>query len=251
MAWTPETLKALAMQEAAKHGLDPAMFVAQLAQESGNFAPDVVAGKRKSSAGAIGVAQFMPKTAASFKIDPTDPAQAIPAAARYMAQLTQQFGSEALARQAYNWGQGNLAKHLRNPTKHPLPKETAEYNTRVAARAGKQGDMEIPVLGQTPRTRVLEMLASNAGAPLPPAAAAGSAGLFSAPAPAAPSAQPGRKQASAEPQAMFAATEQPDMTSGLGDILARAHEATAPLFPKPQEFPDRFDGMIRQLLRSV
>ncbi len=249
MAWTTEALKALAVQEAAKHGLDPAMFVAQLAQESDNFAPDVVAGKRKSSAGAVGVAQFMPKTAAAFKIDPTDPAQAIPAAAKYMAQLTQQFGSEALARQAYNWGQGNLAKHLRNPAKHPLPRETAEYNTRVASRAGRQGDMEIPVLGQMPRTRVLEMMASNGGAPLAPAAAAGSPGLFGAPAPAATPLA--RKQAAAQPEAMFAQTDQPDMTSGLGDIIARANEATAPLFPKPQEFPDRFDGMIRQLLRSV
>ena len=249
MAWTPDALKALAMQEARKLGLDPAMFVAQLAQESDNFAPDVVTGKRKSPAGAIGVAQFMPKTAAGFKIDPTDPAQAIPAAAKYMAQLTQQFGSEALARQAYNWGQGNLAKHLRNPSKHPLPKETAEYNTRVAARAGKQGDMEIPVLGQTPRTRVLEMMASNGGAPLAPAAAAGSPGLFSAPAPAP--ATPRKQAAAPADQGMFADASMADMTSGLGDIIARANESTAPLFPKPTEFPDRFDGMIRQLLRSV
>jgi hypothetical protein len=242
MAWTKERLITLAQQAAAQAGIDPAMFVGQLAQESGDFDPAVVAGKRKSSAGAIGVAQFMPATAKEFGIDPTDPAQAIPAAARYMAQLTKQFGSEALARQAYNWGMGNLRKHLANPKANPLPKETAEYNTRVAARAGRSDDLEIPVLGKTPRSQVMDIMARGK-APQPAAPAAGSPGLFTSMAPMPQ-----------ETQGLFAgmgAAEAPPPMSSMDDIMAQANEAAGPLFPKPVDFPDRFDGMIRQLLRSV
>jgi hypothetical protein len=130
---------ALAQQTAAKYGLDPAAFVGQLAQESGNFNPRVVSGEILSSAKAQGVAQFMPATAKAMGIDPLNVPQAIDGAARYMVQLKKQFGSEELARQAYNWGPGNLAQHLKNPKARPMPKETADYNQQTAKWAARYG----------------------------------------------------------------------------------------------------------------
>jgi hypothetical protein len=242
-----DTLVAIARQAAAAYGLDPAMFVAQLAQESGDFAPDVVAGKRRSSAGAIGVAQFMTATAKEFGIDPKDPAQAIPAAAKYMAQLKSRFGTEELARQAYNWGQGNLAKHLADPAKRPMPQETRDYNKHISRRAGVQApEMDIPVLGQTPRPQVLNLMnaARQPTTPQAPAAAAGSPGLFAmtATSPAAPPATP--------PTSLF---DSPDVEGPdpLGDIFAQANEKAGTLFPAQPEFPSRFDVMIRQMLQRV
>lgn len=254
MKYTPAQLKEMARAAAVQHGLDPEMFVAQLAQESANFAPDVVAGKRKSGAGAVGVAQFMPKTAAEFKIDPTDPAQAIPAAAKYMAQLVKQFGSEPVARQAYNWGMGNLAKHLKDPTKHPMPTETREYNQHIAKRAGKTEDMAVPVFAQASPAQALQIMQNSPVAP-PGGGLFVRGGLAARPKP----------QAKAPAQDLFSGGPPPDAAAPaaglfaqpvkqadpLSDIFAQATDAAGTMFPKGPAFPDHFDGMIQQLLKRV
>ena len=86
-------------------------FYNMIRQESGNFNPDVIYGRVTSSAGARGIAQFMPQTAAGMKIDPDDPEQALPAAAQFFRQLISNFGGDLnLAAAAYNWGPGNVAK---------------------------------------------------------------------------------------------------------------------------------------------
>lgn len=91
-----------AVAAAKKYGLeDPEGFAAQLRQESGDYAPDVVSGQRKSSAGATGIAQFMPETAARYGVDPTNPDASIEAAARYMADLKAQTGSQKEAAARY------------------------------------------------------------------------------------------------------------------------------------------------------
>lgn len=137
---TEEQMRALARQSAAQYGLDPTWFEAQLDQES-RYNPDAV-----SAAGAIGVAQFMPKTAKGRGVkNPRDPAEAIPAAAAYMSELKQRFGDENLARLAYNWGQGNVAKYLKSPDTVALPKEAASYNAAVAKRAGLSPQYPEPV----------------------------------------------------------------------------------------------------------
>lgn len=135
--YTEQELRQLARAAAAKHGIDPTDFEAQIQQESG-YKQAVVQGKRKSSAGALGVAQFMPRTAKSLGVDPLDPAAALDASAAYMASLSKKFGGdETIGRLAYNWGEGNVAKWLRNPSSKKVPKEAAEYNAKIAAIAGK------------------------------------------------------------------------------------------------------------------
>lgn len=122
----------MAVAAAQKYGLDPVMFVAQIEQESG-WNP-----KAKSSAGAVGLAQIMPETTKDLNIsrqDRLDPAISLDAGARYMAQLRKQFGSEELARQAYNAGPGRLRQVLAG--KVPMPEETARYNDLITKRAAK------------------------------------------------------------------------------------------------------------------
>ena len=86
-----------------QYHLPSGLMTSVLRQESGGD-PRV-----KSSAGAQGLFQFMPATAAQYKIDPFDPQQAAPAAAKELSSLYKKYGGDVdrtLA--AWNWGQGNV-----------------------------------------------------------------------------------------------------------------------------------------------
>lgn len=111
----------------ARHNLPPGLLLGVARTES-SLRPNA-----KSPAGALGLMQFMPATAAEWNIDPLDPAESADAAARYLTQLHERFGAWTLALAAYNWGQGNLRKALRNTT--PWPVETDRYVRRVYALA--------------------------------------------------------------------------------------------------------------------
>jgi hypothetical protein len=79
-----------------------------------------------SSAGAQGIAQFMPQTAVEIGLrNPFDPLQAIPASARFLRKLHDQFGNLGLAAAAYNAGGGRIEKWLSR--RSSLPKETRAY----------------------------------------------------------------------------------------------------------------------------
>ena len=88
----------------ARHGVDPRILSAVAKVESG-YNPRAV-----SSAGALGLMQFMPSTAAGMGIDPLDPAQAIDGAARYLSSQRDAFGSLELALAAYNAGPGAVRR---------------------------------------------------------------------------------------------------------------------------------------------
>ncbi len=90
----------LARQDATNAGISPDIFVRQINEESG-FQPYVV-----SSAGAIGIAQFEPATAASLGVNPYNPVQSLWGASRLMASYVRQYGSYAEALAAYNAGPG-------------------------------------------------------------------------------------------------------------------------------------------------
>ena len=93
----------LFQQAGAKYGIDPKVL-AGLAYVESRFQTDVV-----SSAGAVGMMQFMPSTAASLGVDPRDPASAIDGAAQYLRTQIDRFGSVDLALAAYNTGPGAVA----------------------------------------------------------------------------------------------------------------------------------------------
>lgn len=124
---SPDIL-ALLTDAANRYGLPPALVIAQAQQESGGN-PNAV-----SPAGAQGVMQLMPATAASLGVtDPFDPVQNIDAGVRYLAQLLKEFnGDQQLALAAYNWGPGNVSKNgFEN-----WPSETVHYVSTILSNAG-------------------------------------------------------------------------------------------------------------------
>jgi hypothetical protein len=84
---------------AAKYGVPVNLFLAQIGQESA-WNPSAV-GPTTRYGTPVGIAQFMPGTAAQFHIDPYDPAQSLDAAAKYDAQLYQKTGSWTSALKSY------------------------------------------------------------------------------------------------------------------------------------------------------
>jgi hypothetical protein len=116
-------------QAAQSNNLPVPFFIRLLFQESG-FQPGIV-----SSAGAEGIAQFMPETSASEGLhNPFDPLQAIPASARFLHKLLAQFGNLGLAAAAYNAGPKRVQDWLASKGKGRLPDETQGYVKTVTGR---------------------------------------------------------------------------------------------------------------------
>ncbi len=109
----------------ARYGISPALLAGVAKVESGF---DTTA---RSSAGAQGLMQFMPATAAGLGVNPLDPASAIDGAAKYLSQLRTRFGSTELALAAYNAGPGAVSQYNGIP---PYP-ETQSYVRKVTAAA--------------------------------------------------------------------------------------------------------------------
>ncbi|MEX2487838.1 MAG: transglycosylase SLT domain-containing protein [Nitriliruptoraceae bacterium] len=108
----------------SRNGLDPRVFAALVWSESA-FRPTVV-----SHAGAIGLAQLMPGTAAGLGVDPWDPEENLDGGSRYLARQVSRFGSLELGLAAYNAGPGNVVKYGGIP---PFA-ETQIYVVRVIER---------------------------------------------------------------------------------------------------------------------
>jgi hypothetical protein len=106
----------------------PVDFVTRVIWRESSFRAGVV-----SRAGAEGIAQFMPTTAAARGLaDPFDPEQAIPKAARLLADLRQRFGNLGIAAAAYNAGEGRVSQWLHGQS--GLPAETRAYVRYVTHR---------------------------------------------------------------------------------------------------------------------
>lgn len=124
----PASLAPLIDQVAQAHGL-PAGLLTALIQEESGFNPAA-----RSSAGAMGLTQLMPATAASLGVaNPWDPSENLNGGAAYLAGLLQSYGGNvALALAAYNAGPGAVSRWGGIP---PYP-ETQAYVQNVMAMAG-------------------------------------------------------------------------------------------------------------------
>jgi soluble lytic murein transglycosylase-like protein len=115
----------LFQQAGARYGVDPAVLAAVASQESGFNARAV------SPAGAEGLMQFMPSTAAGLGVNPLDASSSINGAAKYLSGLQSQFGSLPLALAAYNAGPGAVSRYGGIP---PYA-ETQNYVRAVTSKA--------------------------------------------------------------------------------------------------------------------
>ena len=95
----------LARQAARKHNVPEELFLRLVQQESG-WNP-----KAKSHKGAIGLAQLMPATARTLRVNPHDPLENLDGGARYLAEQYRTFRSWRLALAAYNAGPGAVQKY--------------------------------------------------------------------------------------------------------------------------------------------
>lgn len=131
---------------AEAEGLDVGFFARLLWQES-LFDANAV-----SPAGAQGIAQFMPGTAALRGLDdPFNPAQAILASADYLKELEGRFGNLGLAAAAYNAGEARVERYLADMAS--LPAETRAYVLAITdypAEVWRDGVALEPILGSEP-----------------------------------------------------------------------------------------------------
>ncbi|MEA2406079.1 MAG: hypothetical protein QOE69_198 [Thermoleophilaceae bacterium] len=130
-SFVPARFAPIIIRAAQRWSVSAHLLAAQLYAES-SFNPFA-----RSAAGAEGIAQFMPGTAAAIGLaDPFDPEAAIDAQAHLMRDLLGRFGSVPLALAAYNAGPGAVERCGCIP---PYP-ETRAYVARILGLLGGAGD---------------------------------------------------------------------------------------------------------------
>jgi Transglycosylase SLT domain/D-alanyl-D-alanine carboxypeptidase len=134
-SFVPAAYRETLARAAQRWNVGAALLAAQLYVESG-FDP-----RARSPAGAEGIAQFMPGTAAALGLaDPFDAHAAIDAQAHLMRDLLRRFASVPLALAAYNAGAGAVAACMCVPS-YP---ETQAYVARILGLLGGIGDIAPP-----------------------------------------------------------------------------------------------------------
>ena len=99
----------------------PADFFVRLIWQKSKFNPDA-----RSPKGALGIAQFMPRTAlCRGLVDPLQPHEALRESASFLREFRRTFGNWGLAAAAYNAGVGRVSGWLSG--RAALPDETRAF----------------------------------------------------------------------------------------------------------------------------
>ena len=178
------------VKRAQEMGINPETALRLFKTES-SFRPDAVSTVKGKQY--VGLGQLGEDAAKDMGLDPkdrTDPYKNIDASLGYFAKLQKRYGNDpAKAAAAYNWGLGNLDKHLAanngklDPSK--IPQETSDYLNKVVAEpapaptaAGQKpplkdllkqipgGDVEQPPKYQAPKRTIPERITGAAEAGL-------------------------------------------------------------------------------------
>lgn len=121
-----------ALLTAAENNDLPVAFFANLIWQESRLRDDAVSPK-----GALGIAQFMPQVAAKNGLEnPLDPLQALPASARLLRTLRDQFRNLGYVAAAYNAGAGRVADWLEHG--RTLPRETRGYVLSVTGHSAEE-----------------------------------------------------------------------------------------------------------------
>lgn len=139
-SWTakiPERLRSTFASAAAQYGLPSGLLEAVAYRES-RFRAEIISGELRSSAGATGIMQIIPRWHPELgETGALDPARAIPYAAKYLRQQFDRFGKWSLALAAYNWGPANQARDLQDKIiGNEWPQETRDYVAEITRNAG-------------------------------------------------------------------------------------------------------------------
>jgi Transglycosylase SLT domain len=114
------------IEAAAKANTLPVDFFTRLIWQESRLRADVVGPVTRSGERALGIAQFMPGTAAERNLsEPFNPAEALPKSGELLAELRAQFGNLGLAAAAYNAGPQRVRDFLAGS--RDLPTETRNY----------------------------------------------------------------------------------------------------------------------------
>lgn len=140
--WSPPKTAAIyipAISSAERANGLPKNLLARLLYQESRFREDIISGETASSAGALGIAQIVPRW--HPEAEPLNPFKAIDYAADFLRRLHRQFGSWPKALGAYNWGPGNVKKAIDAHGEAWLlsaPTETKNYVTQITT--------DVPVL---------------------------------------------------------------------------------------------------------
>jgi len=127
MAWEPIFLSAT-----QEYNL-PCGLISRVAYQESHYNPKAL----NKGSNAQGMMQIVPRWHPG--VDPWNPDEAIPYAAKYIRQLYNQFGSWDKALAAYNWGLGNLGVAIKKYGDDWLthtPTETYNYVTQIGKDSG-------------------------------------------------------------------------------------------------------------------
>ncbi|MFE1598182.1 phage tail length tape measure family protein [Methylobacterium sp. ID0610] len=130
IADVPEQYRGIVLRAAGEYGQDPDLMASMLWKES-RFRPNLT-----SSAGAQGIAQFMPPTAARFGVNPWDPESSIFGMAKYLQVLSGMFNGNVTNMLAgYNMGEGATQKWLqRGGDVSRLNDQTKDYVNTIQTK---------------------------------------------------------------------------------------------------------------------
>jgi soluble lytic murein transglycosylase-like protein len=133
----PVTLKPVFNLASAAQRL-PANLLEAVAYRESRFRADIISGATRSSAGAVGIMQIIPRWHPELgEAGALDPQRAIPYAAQYLRELYNEFGDWKIALAAYNWGPGNQRQDLKNRVAgDEWPTETRNYVAEISRNAG-------------------------------------------------------------------------------------------------------------------
>jgi soluble lytic murein transglycosylase-like protein len=132
---SPDEIGRIVAAAAARRNVDPALIEAIIENESGFDE------RALSSAGAQGLMQLMPGTAAGLGVrDPYDARQNVDGGARYLRSLLDRFGSVRLALAAYNAGPHAVERFGGVP---PYA-QTREYVERVLSSYRRRSQLGNP-----------------------------------------------------------------------------------------------------------